>query len=124
MRIWSNQEYILTLVEARLIIINNFNLPLHFKASEYPLILTVENHCSIEQQTVMAEHLKNILGDMLLKITIDGKVPSVLPSPEVSYGSFFYLFLNILCKLHLEIGDMIFSSDALIWYKVSIMGLI
>ncbi|KAK3568378.1 hypothetical protein QTP86_005583 [Hemibagrus guttatus] len=53
-----------------------------FEVSEYPLILTIENHCSIEQQTVMAELLKNILGDMLLKITIDGKVPSVLPSPE------------------------------------------
>ncbi|XP_060732797.1 1-phosphatidylinositol 4,5-bisphosphate phosphodiesterase delta-4 [Tachysurus vachellii] len=57
-----------------------------FEASEYPLILTIENHCSIEQQTVMAELLKNILGDMLLKTTIDGKVPSVLPSPEELKG--------------------------------------
>lgn len=32
----------------------------------------------------MAELLKNILGDILLKNAIDGKVPSLLPSPEVS----------------------------------------
>lgn len=57
-----------------------------FEASEYPLILTIENHCTIEQQTVMAELLKNILGDMLLKTTIDGKVPGVLPSPEELKG--------------------------------------
>ncbi|TSK92912.1 1-phosphatidylinositol 4,5-bisphosphate phosphodiesterase delta-4 [Bagarius yarrelli] len=57
-----------------------------FEASEYPLILSIENHCSIEQQTVMAELLKNILGDILLKTTINGKVPSVLPSPEELKG--------------------------------------
>ncbi|KAI5107338.1 1-phosphatidylinositol 4,5-bisphosphate phosphodiesterase delta-4 isoform X1, partial [Silurus meridionalis] len=57
-----------------------------FEESEYPLILSIENHCSIEQQTVMAELLKNILGDMLLKTTFNGKLPSVLPSPEELKG--------------------------------------
>ncbi|XP_062390525.1 1-phosphatidylinositol 4,5-bisphosphate phosphodiesterase delta-4 [Sardina pilchardus] len=57
-----------------------------FKASEYPVIISLENHCSIEQQKVMAKHLSSILGDSLLKSTLDGKVPSVLPSPEALRG--------------------------------------
>ncbi|XP_076119821.1 1-phosphatidylinositol 4,5-bisphosphate phosphodiesterase delta-4 [Alosa pseudoharengus] len=57
-----------------------------FKASEYPVIISLENHCSIEQQKVMAKHLSSILGDSLLKFTLDGKVPSVLPSPEALRG--------------------------------------
>ncbi|XP_048455238.1 1-phosphatidylinositol 4,5-bisphosphate phosphodiesterase delta-4 [Rhincodon typus] len=53
-----------------------------FRFSEFPVILSIENHCSIEQQTVMAHHLQNILGDKLVKSTIDGKVPNGFPSPE------------------------------------------
>ncbi|XP_078085245.1 1-phosphatidylinositol 4,5-bisphosphate phosphodiesterase delta-4-like [Mustelus asterias] len=53
-----------------------------FMVSDFPVILSIENHCSIEQQTVMAQHLQSILGDKLVKSTIDGKVPSRLPSPE------------------------------------------
>ncbi|XP_069771033.1 1-phosphatidylinositol 4,5-bisphosphate phosphodiesterase delta-1a isoform X3 [Narcine bancroftii] len=57
-----------------------------FKTSPYPLILSLENHCSIEQQNVMAHHMKTILGDMLLTRTIDGKVPTNFPSPEQLKG--------------------------------------
>ncbi|XP_038654495.1 1-phosphatidylinositol 4,5-bisphosphate phosphodiesterase delta-1a isoform X2 [Scyliorhinus canicula] len=57
-----------------------------FKVSPYPVILSLENHCSIEQQIVMAQHLKSILGDMLLTSTIDGKVPTNFPSPEQLKG--------------------------------------
>ncbi|KAM6893535.1 1-phosphatidylinositol 4,5-bisphosphate phosphodiesterase delta-4 [Xenentodon cancila] len=53
-----------------------------FKVSEYPVILSIENHCSVEQQRVMAQHLNNILGDKLLKNTLDGQAPVRLPSPE------------------------------------------
>lgn len=53
-----------------------------FKASEYPVILSIENHCSVEQQKIMAQHLTQILGDKLLKSTLDGKIPLGLPSPE------------------------------------------
>ena len=31
----------------------------------YPVILSFENHCSVEQQKVMATHLKNILGGII-----------------------------------------------------------
>ncbi|XP_025087105.1 1-phosphatidylinositol 4,5-bisphosphate phosphodiesterase eta-2-like isoform X2 [Pomacea canaliculata] len=36
-----------------------------FKASPYPVILSLENHCSMEQQSVMAQHMDRILGDMI-----------------------------------------------------------
>ncbi|KAM9837387.1 1-phosphatidylinositol 4,5-bisphosphate phosphodiesterase delta-3-A-like [Aulostomus maculatus] len=53
-----------------------------FKASPYPLILSLENHCSVEQQTVMAGHLRSILGDKLLTKPLGRLDPQALPSPE------------------------------------------
>uniref|UniRef100_A0A663DN47 Phosphoinositide phospholipase C n=1 Tax=Aquila chrysaetos chrysaetos TaxID=223781 RepID=A0A663DN47_AQUCH len=54
-----------------------------FKTSDYPVILSLENHCSMEQQEVLAQQLKDILGEQLLTATTDGRVPTQLPSPEV-----------------------------------------
>ncbi|KAI6055801.1 PLCG1 [Marmota monax] len=52
-----------------------------FVASEYPVILSIEDHCSIAQQRNMAQYFKKVLGDTLLTkpvdITADG-----LPSPN------------------------------------------
>uniref|UniRef100_A0A8D0KUN9 Phosphoinositide phospholipase C n=1 Tax=Strix occidentalis caurina TaxID=311401 RepID=A0A8D0KUN9_STROC len=53
-----------------------------FKTSDYPVILSLENHCSMEQQEVLAQQLKDILGEQLLTTTTDGRVPTQLPSPE------------------------------------------
>jgi hypothetical protein len=42
-----------------------------FKTSPYPVILNIENHCSLEQQKEMARILKDILGgkdEILLRI--------------------------------------------------------
>ncbi|KAK7880567.1 hypothetical protein WMY93_032792 [Mugilogobius chulae] len=55
-----------------------------FKVSPFPVIMSMENHCSVEQQCVMAQHLTHILGDKLLKTTLDGKPPIRLPSPQKS----------------------------------------
>ncbi|XP_063777860.1 1-phosphatidylinositol 4,5-bisphosphate phosphodiesterase delta-1 isoform X2 [Pseudophryne corroboree] len=52
-----------------------------FKTSDYPVIISLENHCSLEQQKTMARHMKDILGDMLLMMPIEGKVKD-FPSPE------------------------------------------
>lgn len=38
-----------------------------FEVSEYPLILSIENHCSVKQQKFMADCLNEILGGMLIK---------------------------------------------------------
>ena len=55
--------------------------PYSFQSSPYPLILSIENHCSKEQQDKMAEHFVNILGDLLYKEQVDTTL-SQLPSPE------------------------------------------
>ncbi|XP_017274967.1 1-phosphatidylinositol 4,5-bisphosphate phosphodiesterase delta-3-A isoform X2 [Kryptolebias marmoratus] len=53
-----------------------------FKASPYPLILSLENHCSVEQQAVMAKHLRTILGRKLLTKPLADLPLRDLPSPE------------------------------------------
>lgn len=53
-----------------------------FTTSPYPVILSLENHCSVEQQTVMARHLRSILGDKLLTKPLKGWDTTYLPSPE------------------------------------------
>ncbi|XP_026215117.1 1-phosphatidylinositol 4,5-bisphosphate phosphodiesterase delta-3-A [Anabas testudineus] len=57
-----------------------------FKASPYPLILSLENHCSVEQQAVMAKHLRTILGNKLLSKPLSDKPLKELPSPEELKG--------------------------------------
>nr|XP_056717278.1 1-phosphatidylinositol 4,5-bisphosphate phosphodiesterase delta-4 [Euleptes europaea] len=57
-----------------------------FQVSDYPVLLSIENHCSIEQQDAMAQQLKSILGEQLLTTTTDGRVPVQLPSPEELRG--------------------------------------
>ncbi|XP_039700715.1 1-phosphatidylinositol 4,5-bisphosphate phosphodiesterase delta-4 isoform X2 [Pteropus medius] len=53
-----------------------------FQTSDYPVILSLENHCSWEQQEIMAQHLTEILGEQLQSTTLDGLLPTQLPSPE------------------------------------------
>ncbi|XP_073502628.1 inactive phospholipase C-like protein 1 isoform X1 [Phyllobates terribilis] len=52
-----------------------------FISSEYPLILCIGNHCSIQQQKVMVQHIKKIFGS---KLYTEKSLPadSYLPSPE------------------------------------------
>lgn len=52
-----------------------------FSASDYPLILSIENHCSVPYQDKMAKYLVEILGSMLCKDEIDEN-RETLPSPE------------------------------------------
>ncbi|KAK2186346.1 hypothetical protein NP493_205g03061 [Ridgeia piscesae] len=52
-----------------------------FTASEYPVILSIENHCSIPQQRLMAKHLREILGDMLYTAPL-AKTVVKLPAPS------------------------------------------
>ncbi|XP_075117975.1 1-phosphatidylinositol 4,5-bisphosphate phosphodiesterase zeta-1 isoform X1 [Leptodactylus fuscus] len=57
-----------------------------FQASPYPLILSLENHCSPRQQEVMAKHLTSILGERLLTTTVPESGSRFLPSPETLIG--------------------------------------
>nr|XP_057931618.1 1-phosphatidylinositol 4,5-bisphosphate phosphodiesterase zeta-1-like [Doryrhamphus excisus] len=53
-----------------------------FEVSIYPVILSLENHCSKEQQEVMALYLTSILGDKLLNVSLDNPTTGDLPSPN------------------------------------------
>ncbi|KAK7099199.1 hypothetical protein V1264_003379 [Littorina saxatilis] len=56
-----------------------------FEVSEYPVILSIENHCSIKQQQIMVSIMSEILGDKLDLNSVDEK-QSCLPSPESLKG--------------------------------------
>uniref|UniRef100_A0AAR2K049 1-phosphatidylinositol 4,5-bisphosphate phosphodiesterase n=1 Tax=Pygocentrus nattereri TaxID=42514 RepID=A0AAR2K049_PYGNA len=55
-----------------------------FVMSEYPVILSFENHCSKPQQYKMAKYCEDIFGDLLLKQPVEGfpiEPGRPLPSP-------------------------------------------
>jgi hypothetical protein len=52
-----------------------------FVTSKYPVILSIENHCSIEQQQAMADYFSFILGDYLLTEPLPDHEED-WPSPE------------------------------------------
>ncbi|CAH2324037.1 1-phosphatidylinositol 4,5-bisphosphate phosphodiesterase gamma-2 [Pelobates cultripes] len=51
-----------------------------FVTSEYPVILSIEEHCSVEQQRHMAKVFKEVFGDLLLTRPIEASADQ-LPSP-------------------------------------------
>ncbi len=55
-----------------------------YQMSDYPVILSLENHCSVEQQKIIAQHLISILGSALVTKPLGDQMPTCLPSPEVS----------------------------------------
>lgn len=59
-----------------------------FKTSQYPVILSLENHCSTEQQKIMAHHLTSILGSALLTEPLGHQMPNTFPGPEELKGRF------------------------------------
>lgn len=50
--------------------------------SRFPVILSIENHCSIQQQKKMAQYLKEIFGDKLDLSSVSTGDPRQLPSPQ------------------------------------------
>ncbi|KAG8434401.1 hypothetical protein GDO86_012681 [Hymenochirus boettgeri] len=57
-----------------------------FIKNEYPVILSIENHCSVMQQKKMAQYLVEILGDKLNLSDIFNEDSTKLPSPESLKG--------------------------------------
>uniref|UniRef100_A0AAR2LIZ3 1-phosphatidylinositol 4,5-bisphosphate phosphodiesterase n=1 Tax=Pygocentrus nattereri TaxID=42514 RepID=A0AAR2LIZ3_PYGNA len=54
-----------------------------FVMSEYPVILSFENHCSKPQQYKMAKYCEDIFGDLLLKQPVEGfPVRGILTHPS------------------------------------------
>ncbi|KAK2504316.1 hypothetical protein MC885_011289 [Smutsia gigantea] len=57
-----------------------------FVKNEYPVILSIENHCSVVQQKKMAHYLTDILGDKLDLSSVSSEDATVLPSPHMLKG--------------------------------------
>ncbi|NXS96312.1 PLCH2 phosphodiesterase, partial [Jacana jacana] len=57
-----------------------------FIKNEYPVILSIENHCSVVQQKKMAQYLTEILGDKLDLSSVHNDDSTKLPSPESLKG--------------------------------------
>eukprot|EP00075_Anas_platyrhynchos_P009701 XP_027298954.1 1-phosphatidylinositol 4,5-bisphosphate phosphodiesterase eta-2 isoform X5 [Anas platyrhynchos] len=57
-----------------------------FIKNEYPVILSIENHCSVIQQKKMAQYLTEILGDKLDLSSVHSDDSTRLPSPESLKG--------------------------------------
>uniref|UniRef100_A0A8C5HPM9 Phosphoinositide phospholipase C n=1 Tax=Gouania willdenowi TaxID=441366 RepID=A0A8C5HPM9_GOUWI len=81
-----------------------------FKVSDYPVILSLENHCSIEQQTVMAHHMSSILGSALVTSPLGQGMPTDFPSPEELKGKFIIKGKR-LNKLEASFAQEVLAAD-------------
>lgn len=68
-----------------------------FCLHRYPVILSIEDHCSVVQQRNMATHFKKVFGDLLLTKPVDSNTEE-LPSP-------YQLRRKILIKVHIKSID-------------------
>ncbi|KYO34000.1 1-phosphatidylinositol 4,5-bisphosphate phosphodiesterase eta-1 isoform B [Alligator mississippiensis] len=57
-----------------------------FVKNEFPVILSIENHCSIQQQNKIAQYLKEIFGDKLDLSSVNSGDSRQLPSPQSLKG--------------------------------------
>ncbi|KAJ8259690.1 hypothetical protein GJAV_G00172310 [Gymnothorax javanicus] len=57
-----------------------------FSKSQYPVILSIENHCTVPQQKKMAQYLLEVLQDKLDLSSINMNECKRLPSPEMLKG--------------------------------------
>ncbi|CAF1230912.1 unnamed protein product [Adineta ricciae] len=88
-----------------------------FKTSPYPVILSIENHCSIKQQKEMARILREILGNQLLTQSPYIKHSWLLPSPEdLKYKVLIRSTKQSTCE-SLENTDTIDPSDLFIYLE-------
>ncbi|XP_062988134.1 1-phosphatidylinositol 4,5-bisphosphate phosphodiesterase eta-1 [Elgaria multicarinata webbii] len=57
-----------------------------FTKNEFPIILSIENHCSIQQQKKIAQYLKEIFSDRLDLSSVSSGDSNQLPSPQSLKG--------------------------------------
>lgn len=59
---------------------------LAYVSARYPVILSIENHCSVVQQKKMAQYLIEILGEKLDLSSVHNDDSTKLPSPASLKG--------------------------------------
>ncbi|XP_038002179.1 1-phosphatidylinositol 4,5-bisphosphate phosphodiesterase eta-1 isoform X4 [Motacilla alba alba] len=70
-----------------------------FIKNEFPVILSIENHCSIQQQKKIAQYLKEIFGDKLDLSSVSTGDPRQLPSPQELKGKILVKGKKLPCSL-------------------------
>lgn len=63
-------------------------------ASRFPVILSIENHCSIQQQKKIAQYMKEIFGDKLDLSSVVTADSRQLPSPQNLKGK---ILVKVTC---------------------------
>jgi len=76
-----------------------------FVASPYPVLISAEVHCSVEQQDVMVQIMQEVFGDALVRAPPEGRERiERLPSPEELKGKVLlkveFLFITSLVLFH------------------------
>lgn len=80
--------------------------------ARYPVILSIENHCSVIQQKKMAQYLTEILGDKLDLSSVHNDDSTRLPSPASLKG-------KILVKVETW---LVCSISPFLWWLQSLPG--
>ncbi|XP_031975819.1 1-phosphatidylinositol 4,5-bisphosphate phosphodiesterase eta-1 isoform X6 [Corvus moneduloides] len=70
-----------------------------FIKNEFPVILSIENHCSIQQQKKIAQYLKEIFGDKLDLSSVSTGDRRQLPSPQDLKGKILVKGKKLPCSL-------------------------
>lgn len=68
----------------------------------FPVILSIEEHCSVEQQRYMAKVFKEVLGDLLLTKPTEASADQ-LPSPS-------QLREKIIIKVGMHVGAAVYRG--------------
>ena len=83
-----------------------------FVASPYPIIISAEVHCGLEQQDKIVDIMTEVFGDSLIQAPVDGRPKiQVLPSPEDLKYQFLLKVRFFLNFLRLRAGLRGISQD-------------
>lgn len=84
-------------------------------ASPYPIIISAEVHCSVAQQELIANIMREEFGDSLVSAPIEGRQKiDVLPSPEDLKGKVLLKAKNLYVsdKEGLKIKDLTIDAES------------
>ncbi|XP_045559994.1 1-phosphatidylinositol 4,5-bisphosphate phosphodiesterase eta-1 isoform X4 [Salmo salar] len=82
-----------------------------FINNQYPVILSIENHCSIQQQKKIAQHLREILGDKLDLGEALRRDSIQLPSPHCLQGKILIKGKRLPPYLSVDVEEGEVSDD-------------
>ncbi|XP_056156859.1 1-phosphatidylinositol 4,5-bisphosphate phosphodiesterase eta-2 [Lampris incognitus] len=76
-----------------------------FTKSQYPVILSIENHCTVPQQKKMAQYLEEVLKDKLDLSNVSANECKKLPSPELLKGKILVKGKKLPANLDADIEE-------------------